>query len=169
MELILFPSSSSSSSVGTTTLRPRSHVPVFDRPGANRPGESTTWNFKTFPVLTGRSNDQERCDQAVVHAEWSAMDRNSVIALLLSYRRRKRRHNGLHWVHPIIQKREEFAAFYTLFGALWDGANKFFNYLRTSVSSFDEMRRRLKESLQRRNSKMRNCIQPVEMLAVAVR
>jgi hypothetical protein len=30
------------------------------------------------------------------------------------------------------------------------------------------MHRRLKESLQRRNSKMRNCIQPVEMLAVAV-
>jgi hypothetical protein len=31
------------------------------------------------------------------------------------------------------------------------------------------MHRRLKDSLQRRNSKMRNCIQPVEMLAVAVR
>ena len=43
------------------------------------------------------------------------------------------------------------------------------NYFRMSVSSFDEMHRRLKESLQRRNSKMRNRIQPVEMLAVAVR
>jgi hypothetical protein len=97
------------------------------------------------------------------------MDRNSVIALFLSYRRRKRRRNGLHWVHPIIQKREEFGAFYTLFGALRDDANKFLNYFRMSVSSFDEMHRRLKESLQRRNSTMRNCIQPVEMLAVAVR
>jgi uncharacterized OsmC-like protein len=38
-----------------------------------------------------------------------------------------------------------------------------------SVSSFDKMHRRLKESLQRRNSKMKNCIQPMEMLAVAVR
>jgi len=38
-----------------------------------------------------------------------------------------------------------------------------------SVSSFDEMHRRLKDSIQRRNSTMRNCIQPVEMLAVAVR
>jgi len=38
-----------------------------------------------------------------------------------------------------------------------------------SVSSFDEMHRLWKESLQRRNSKMRKCIQPVEMLAVAVR
>jgi len=38
-----------------------------------------------------------------------------------------------------------------------------------SVSSFDEMHRRLKKSIQCRNSKMRNCIQPVEMLAVTVR
>jgi hypothetical protein len=27
------------------SFRPRSHVPVFDRPGANRTGENTTWNF----------------------------------------------------------------------------------------------------------------------------
>ena len=96
------------------------------------------------------------------------MDRNSITALFLLYCRRKRRRNRLHWVHPIIQKREEFGAFYTLF-ELRDDANKFFNYFRMSVSSFDEMHRRLKESLQRRNSKMRNCIQPVEMLAVAIR
>jgi len=38
-----------------------------------------------------------------------------------------------------------------------------------SVSSFDEMHRCLKDSLQCHNSKMKNCIQPVEMLAVAVR
>ena len=47
------------------------------------------------------------------------MDRNSIIALYLLYRRRKRRRNRLHWVHPIIQKREEFGAFYTLFGELF--------------------------------------------------
>jgi len=38
-----------------------------------------------------------------------------------------------------------------------------------SLSFFDEMHRRLKDSLQRRNSKMRNCIQPVEMLDFAIR
>jgi uncharacterized OsmC-like protein len=37
-----------------------------------------------------------------------------------------------------------------------------------SVSYFDEMHRRLKDSLQRRTGKMRNYIQPVEMLAVAI-
>ena len=100
------------------------------------------------------------------------MDRNSVIALFLLYRRRKRRRNRLHWVHPIIQKREEFDSFYTPFGELRDDAKFFFfffNCFRMSASSFDEMHRRLKESLHRRNSKMRNCIQPVEMLSVVMR
>ena len=50
-----------------------------------------------------------------------------------------------------------------------DDANKFLNYFQMSVSSLDELHRRLKDSLQRRNSKMRNSIQPVEMLAVAIR
>jgi len=129
----------------------------------------------TSPVLTGRSNDQEGCDQAVVHAQWSAMDRNSIIALFLLYRRRKRRCNRLRWVHPEIKKKkkkkkEEFGAFYTLFDKLRDDANRFsLDYFRMSVSSFDEMHRRLKESLQRHNSKMRNCINSVEMFAVAIR
>jgi len=76
----------------------------------------------------------------------------------------------LHGVHPIIKKRGNFDAFYyTLFDELRDDANKFLNYFRMSVSSFDGLHRRLKESLQRRNSKMRNCIQPAEMLAVVIR
>jgi len=69
------------------------------------------------PVLTGRSNDQERCYQAVVHSQRSAMDRNSVIAVFLLYRRERRR-DRFHWVHPVIQKEEEFGAFYTLFDKL---------------------------------------------------
>jgi hypothetical protein len=66
--------------------------------------KSTTWNCVTSLVLTGRSNNQERCDQAVVHAQGSAMDYNSIIALFLSYHRYKRRRNRLHWVHPEIKR-----------------------------------------------------------------
>jgi hypothetical protein len=104
-----------------------------------------------------------------MHGQSSAMDRNSIIALFLLYHHHKRRGKRLHWVHPIIQKGEVFSAFYTPFGELRDDANKFFNYFSKSVSSFNEMNRRLKDSLQRHNSKMRNCLQPVEMLAVAIR
>ena len=98
----------------------RSHVPVFARPG-----ESSTWSFKTSPVLPGRSNEQELWPSSLV-CQWSAMDRNSVIALYLLHRRRKRGRKSFHWVHPIIQKREKFGAFYALFGELRDDANKFF-------------------------------------------
>jgi len=70
---------------------------------------------------------------------------NSIIALYLLYHRRKRRRDRLHWVHPIIQRREEFGAFYTLFGELRDDANKFSNYFenvcfifRRDASPFEE-------------------------------
>jgi hypothetical protein len=96
------------------------------------------------------------------------MDRNAIIALFL-YRRRKRRRNRLRWVHAIIQEREKFDALCTLFDELRDEENNFFNYFRMSVSSLDELRRPLKENLERRNIKMRNYTQPVEMLAVAIR
>jgi hypothetical protein len=66
-------------------------------------------------------------------------------------------------------KREEFDAFETLFDELRDDENKFFNYFRMSDTSFYELHRRLKESLHRRNNKIRNCIQPVKMVAVAIR
>ena len=42
-------------------------------------------------------------------------------------------------------------------------------FFRMSVSTLDELHCQLKKSLQRRASKMRNCNQPVEMLAVLIR
>jgi hypothetical protein len=68
----------------------------------------------------------------------------------------------MHWVRPIIPQREEFSAFQTLLDELRDDRNKFFNYIRMSVSSLEELHRRLKESLQHRKSKIRKSIQPVE-------
>jgi len=79
----------------------RSHVLVFDRPAAR----AQLRTLITSPVLIGRSNDPERCDQAVVHAQWSAKDRNSISVLFFLYRRRTCRCNRLKWVHPIIQKK----------------------------------------------------------------
>ena len=132
-----------------------------DRELAGRAKEQLGTLIKS-PVLTGRSNDQESCDQAVVHTQWSAMDHYSIIALLLLYRRRKCRRNSLHWVHPIIKKRKGFGTFYyTLLDGLRDDENKFLYYFRTFVPPFDALHRRFKDSLQRRTSKMRNCIQPV--------
>ena len=87
------------------SLRPRSHVPVLDRRELTGRQKAQLGTLIISTLLTGRSNAQERCDQAVVHAQWSAMDRNSFIALFLLCCRRKRRRDRLHWVHPIIQKK----------------------------------------------------------------
>jgi energy-converting hydrogenase A subunit M len=87
------------------------------------------------------------------------------------HRRRKKskRGNRMYWVHLINQRRVEVDVFYTLFEELQRDENKFLNYFRMSISSCDELHGRLKYSLQRQNTKIRNCIQPVEMLAVTIR
>lgn len=103
-------------------------------------------------------------------AQGVASNRAKILALWLIYRRKKRqKRNRLHWVHPINRRREEAGLFRILFEDLRNDQTKFFNYFRMSMSSFDELHDKLKTVLQRRNTKMRNCIQPIEMLAVTLR
>lgn len=96
------------------------------------------------------------------------MYRKRTIAKCFLYRRiqkyRKQR-NRIFWVHPINQRRDEVS----LMKEIRADENKFFNYFRMSISSFDELHNLLKNSIQRQNTNMRNCIQPVEMVAVTLR
>jgi len=77
-------------------LSSRSHF-RFSK-GRQLPGRATTQFESSIisPVVTGRSNDRERGDQAVMHADWSVLYRYSIIALSLLYRRRKRRSSRMH-------------------------------------------------------------------------
>lgn len=98
------------------------------------------------------------------------MNRMQLLSLLLYRRRAKRRQkNRQIWVHPINERREDVGAFYTLFPDLRNDEDKFFNYFRMSIASFDELHIRLKSKIQRQNTTMRNSIQPVEMLAITLR
>uniref|UniRef100_A0A2S2PUR2 Protein ALP1-like n=1 Tax=Sipha flava TaxID=143950 RepID=A0A2S2PUR2_9HEMI len=90
----------------------------------------------------------------------------------LLYRRlrlRRKQRVRKYWVHPINERRNVMGTFNSLFEDLLADENKFFNYFRMSISSFDELHNRLKCSIQRQNTKMRDCIQPKEMLAVTLR
>jgi ribosomal protein L16 Arg81 hydroxylase len=88
----------------------------------------------------------------------------------LLYRRyRKYRKNRIHWVHPINEKREEVGLFYTLFQDLRKDEKKFFNYFRMSITTCDDLHELLNDNPKHQNTKMRNCIQPVQMLAIALR
>ena len=81
------------------------------------------------------------------------MNRKQIIALWLYNRRRKRRQRKRHvWVHPINERREKVGLLYTLFEDLRRDENKFFNYFRMSIASFDELYEKLKDALQRQNT-----------------
>lgn len=99
------------------------------------------------------------------------MEKRQIAAMLFLYRRikKRKRNNRLHWVHPILTKRVEFGAFYTLFPKLREHEDKFSNYFRMSTTSFDELHLKLKDSIQRQDTFMRECIQPVQMLAITLR
>jgi len=95
------------------------------------------------------------------------------IALILFNRRRRRRvrniRERIYWIHPYIYNRKEIGDFYTLFKDLREHEDKFFMYFRMSMKSFDELHDRLKNTLQRQNTFMRDCIESMQMLAVTLR
>nr|CAI5869487.1 unnamed protein product [Callosobruchus analis] len=101
------------------------------------------------------------------------MYRERLIAIWLPYRRRRRRlqkkRQRVDWVHPVVQKRLLVGAFYTLFQELLQHEQKFFDYFRMSIASFHELNHKLKGVLQRQDTTMRDCIEPKQMLAVAIR
>ncbi|XP_072401694.1 uncharacterized protein [Diabrotica undecimpunctata] len=98
------------------------------------------------------------------------MNRKHIVAMIILYRRIKRRKRTRNvWIHPINMKRKEFGVFYTFFLELREDENKFFNYFRMTISTFVELHHRLKDSLQKQNTFMRECINPMQMLAVTIR
>lgn len=99
------------------------------------------------------------------------MERSQVVVMLFLYRRikKRRRNTRIHWEHPLITLRLEFGAFYTIFPKLREHEDKFFNYFRMSTKSFDELHVKLKDRLQRQDTFMRECIPPIQMLAVTLR
>ncbi|KAF0715920.1 protein ALP1-like [Aphis craccivora] len=88
------------------------------------------------------------------------MEKRQIAAIRI---KKRKRNNRLHWVHPILTKRVEFVAFYTLLPKLRQHEDKFSNYFRMSTTSFDELHLKLNDSIQRQDTFMRECIQPVQM------
>ncbi|GBN86322.1 hypothetical protein AVEN_188555-1 [Araneus ventricosus] len=98
------------------------------------------------------------------------MNPKRIAAMWLLYRRlRRRRIKRNYWVHPINQKREQIGIFHTLLKELQKDENKFFNFFRMTIPSFNELYQRLKTKILRKNSKMRNSITSEERLAPTLR
>uniref|UniRef100_A0A8C5PSJ8 Protein ANTAGONIST OF LIKE HETEROCHROMATIN PROTEIN 1-like n=1 Tax=Leptobrachium leishanense TaxID=445787 RepID=A0A8C5PSJ8_9ANUR len=74
------------------------------------------------------------------------------------------------WVHPINSLRDTHGHFHTLYKPLREGDPvKFFNYLRMSIVSFDELLASVKKPLTKMDTKMRGAISPEEMLVITLR
>ncbi|PIO35237.1 hypothetical protein AB205_0055390, partial [Aquarana catesbeiana] len=74
-----------------------------------------------------------------------------------------------YWVHPIIQNKEERGQFRILYNDLRQHKEKFFNYSRMSVNSFNELLRLLGTRLEYQNTTFRNSVEPAERLLVTLR
>jgi hypothetical protein len=151
-------------------LRPLSHDTIFHRDGERAgPAES----FRDLSHVPTESPDRI---VGIVFRKtlWCSLvpmnRRTRLILLFLLYRRRRKSRNcRLHWVHPILLKRDTVGAIKTLFEDLRKDDVKLFSCFRMSVSTFDELYKHLEKSLLRQNTKMRNCITPAKMLAVSIR
>ncbi|PIO10774.1 hypothetical protein AB205_0058840, partial [Aquarana catesbeiana] len=80
--------------------------------------------------------------------------------------RRRRRHR--FWIHPIIAHREVRGQFGVLYNDLRAHDDKFFNYTRMSIRSFDELLALLSSHLERQNTSFRRSIPAVERLIITL-
>lgn len=99
------------------------------------------------------------------------MEFEELTCVWLLYRRYKarRRRQRRWWVHPVIDDRLTMGAFVTLYPKLREYPPKFFNYLRMSITSFDELLSLVKNYLLPCEYVVTDTISPEEKLVVTLR
>ncbi|VVD03871.1 unnamed protein product [Leptidea sinapis] len=90
----------------------------------------------------------------------------AVLLYLISKKRNKKRKQ--YWVHPLLRERLTMGLFHTYFTDLQQHDDKFFNYLRMSKSSFEELLRKLSSSITGTVTKFRLCISAKEKLVATL-
>lgn len=91
-----------------------------------------------------------------------------VVALLLRMKANKRRKKQ-YWVHPVLSQRMLKGQFCKLYSDLRDYPNKFFQYYRMSVKSFDELLKIVGPKITYQDTTWRKCVPPEERLSVTLR
>lgn len=84
-------------------------------------------------------------------------------------RRRRQMRKRKYWVHPILKTRLSHSLYVTLYPKLREHEEKFFNYFRMSIKSFDDLLEIIKDSLEADENAIRYCISPQEKLIVTLR
>ncbi|XP_071995514.1 uncharacterized protein [Engystomops pustulosus] len=86
-------------------------------------------------------------------------------AMLAEEPRRTRR----FWVHPIVAQRPRRGHFRNLYADLRQHPDKFHNYVRMTVTSFDRLLAHLRSGLRFQDTNMRRSVTPEERLIVTLR
>lgn len=98
------------------------------------------------------------------------MDVEEVVAMLCVRRRnKKRRQQKKFWIHPFVADRRAKGLFHTLYNDLRNYGDKFFNYVRMSVRSFDELVEICRDELTKKDTVFRKAISPEENFFVTLR
>ena len=97
--------------------------------------------------------------------------KKKIILAYYVYRKLKKKEKRRRfWIHPILEKREEFGAFHTLVkNQLRGDEDKFFNYFRMQKTTFDKLLQILSQKLKHQDTNMRQSISAAERLAVTLR
>ncbi|XP_025413693.1 uncharacterized protein LOC112685883 [Sipha flava] len=74
-----------------------------------------------------------------------------------------------YWVHPMNSDREKKKKFTAFYENIRKHPEKFYEYFRMSLKSFDELLTRLRVHLTKENTNTRNAISAEERLTVTLR
>ncbi len=74
-----------------------------------------------------------------------------------------------YWVHPLNQKRDEEDLFENFYSSIRKYPNKFFEYYRMSITSFDELLETMRPHLTKQHTNMRNPIFVEQRLTITIR
>lgn len=95
--------------------------------------------------------------------------RKRIIFAYLVYKKYVLKNKRRYWVHPFTDSRLAKGIFYTSFENLRESPDKFFNYFRMSIKSFDELAVKISTKIKSTDTHLRLSIPPLEMLAVTLR
>lgn len=74
-----------------------------------------------------------------------------------------------YWVHEALRKRKTEGEYWTLYKHLVDDEEKFVQYFRMTSFQFNEMLRKIKNNITKKNTNFRESLSPKEKLAVCLR
>ncbi|KAJ8911470.1 hypothetical protein NQ315_015237 [Exocentrus adspersus] len=85
------------------------------------------------------------------------------------YRKKKKNKKRRYWVHPLNTRRIRHSQFYLLRAKLRAHPDKFFDYHRMSIKTFDELLDKVRDKIKKQNTWMRFSIDAEERLTITLR